>query len=160
MTYLHQISDEERAALIAFNQGKLDVIKSKMAELQKEAHGLSVRISELSLTNLFGGQEIETYDEKWSVAKKTEFVLTMTGYAMNTRKIAEKIGELDGGNHTEEEIRNMISSLSATLKQKTDKGVTFGRMDYNNEWIYGLIGWFDGEQLKEGYIKRFTMIVS
>lgn len=50
-------------------------------------------------------------------------------------------------------LTELISKLSATLKQKVDKKEIFGRVETSGIIYYGLIDWFDGKKAKEQYMK-------
>ncbi len=121
--------------VIAESTDLIDALQNKILEAES-------RIFDLTLVeSLFTSSDI--YKKDWPLFKRAEFVLASLRAIANTRKIAEGINRQEGGKLTEVEIKDLVSALGATLKQKVDKKVVFGRIEENGDILYGLIEWFN-----------------
>lgn len=143
--YKGQLTEAERTHLIEYHKSNIITLEAQINELTVALNNSQSRIKELTNDNLFGEIMIPDYAVNWPVSKKVEYVLSREKHLMTTRQIAEKINEQEGKKISLSAIGDLVSSIGATIKQKVDKKITFGRTLKFGDYYYGLIEWFDAD---------------
>lgn len=136
------LSDAEKKAVIAFHENNVEDIRAQISELNEQMAQSLYRISELTGNG-------NKYSSSWPLWKKVQYALVINNVGMTTKELSKQINDLDG--RDPDDIRDLVSAISATLKPKIDKKDTFGREDIGGEHYYGLIEWFDEDGLKMEY---------
>ena len=120
---------------------ELRILKMKT---EHEALGFSIKDYEARLQKLIQLEDDAgmVYHSDWPLYRKADFALYSANMVLTTRQIAEIIWRCDGRD-PKKDVRSLIDSLGATLKQKVDKNQTFIRQEIGSEIYYGRIGWHD-----------------
>ncbi|HEY1032027.1 MAG TPA: hypothetical protein VGD89_09650 [Flavipsychrobacter sp.] len=158
MVNVTNISQREKEVLIKHHQEIIYKLNSEIKKLQAELELSKSRIEELSgesvLNKRFyrGGwiskditvtsDELLNYSSIWTLAKKVEYILTVVKKISTTRQLAEMVSYFEGGAYSEQELKDLVSNLGATLKQKVDKKEVFDRIEQYGDIYYGLRDWF------------------
>ncbi len=158
MNYQVNIYDNERDELIKFHQSNIQRIDKEIDELQAQREHAISRITELVRTIIHSESappqsllfDDGNYYPELTLARKAEIILIDEKRVLNTREIALHIKKLHHPfvvqqGYPDVDIKDLVSNLGATLKQKVDKGDTFHRIDVRGVWYYGIADWFRGD---------------
>ncbi|MBP8115892.1 MAG: hypothetical protein KAY50_11100 [Chitinophagaceae bacterium] len=81
------------------------------------------------------------YDKKWSIPRKTEYVLRENNRCMASREMIDRMIDLEGGVITEDSPTVKKFNDSVGIKSKTKDG--FVRIKIYGTLLYGLSEWLD-----------------
>lgn len=147
---IFSITAEERDSLIESYNDKIRAAEKEMNDIAVRIAKYRDRIAELlraeqDMPIIYDGSSNQfiayEYPRSGILAHKAEFALRQIGSLSSTRRIADVIAEYDPGAAQ----NDLVSRLSATLKQKADKQEIFRRVERGTDILYGLIEWFDNE---------------
>lgn len=165
MNYQVSIYDNEMRELIKFHETNILRIDKLFEDLRAERAKSVRRIEELSAPRQIDHAmplfSIGQYSPDMTLVKKTELILNAEKIVMTTRGIAMQIIKLHYpftmAGHPELDVKDVVSSLGATLKQKVDKHDTFSRVEVNGVLYYGLVGWFNADGTLKDEYSRMSM---
>lgn len=93
---------------------------------------------------------VGSYNFGWSNLKKASFVIQSRGECISAREIVESILAIEEKRGDAQLRRALQKTLSSTLNAKVKNNELFGRYRRDgSDWLYGLIEWFEGEELKQ-----------
>jgi hypothetical protein len=143
--YQYNLNEKERVALAKLHTDHADELQAEISEKTAEMIEARRRAAELlspKLPLMVEAIDFNSYASTWVLHRKAEYVLREYGAMATTRTIANLINKQEGGKLNEDEIKDFVSSIGATLKPKVDRKIAFGRAERNGEIYYGLLEWF------------------
>lgn len=141
-----ELSEAELKVLLDSYRREIEEQNKIANEAMRRVAQAETRIRQLSGNSLFPTPPppppLPSF-ENLTLADKAKRVLTDLRLFASTRDIAVLILKTEGKTATTaNEISSLVSNVSATLKQKVDKGEVFQRMEIGEEIFYGLRVWY------------------
>ncbi|MEO6833125.1 MAG: hypothetical protein ABI378_11435 [Chitinophagaceae bacterium] len=152
------MSDIERQTLIKLHTSIIEDARNTIGASTKKLMESTTRlvalenysIDEKELTVRIHGGLIQTM----TLSEKVVFVLIKQGKIATTREIAELIVAENPEELNGIDLGTLVSRISATLKQKFDKGDTFSRATIDKEIYYGLGSWFENGAVVHAFVPK------
>ncbi|WEK33878.1 MAG: hypothetical protein P0Y53_15420 [Candidatus Pseudobacter hemicellulosilyticus] len=130
-----EINDSHVDGLIEFYLQRIKVLRTEIAEREKESKDINAQILRLKRgkTESIGNEKspiihsTSNYHEKWTWIKKIRFILEPSLYPMTTKEIVDTLMTYEAGLMFDR--KKAIASVSSILSTKSGEGKEFLRLE-------------------------------